>query len=231
MLTQTSVRVGQGQRLLRNLRSLAGGMLVAKALKPLAKVFLNIPYDQGFERLFLAYISGVCAFRLVPRATLEIPSSSRRLDRIASLIRGCEYSIHDLSRVELDSRAPRTPRFNMPFELGLAVAHQRSPKGNIHEWFVCESLAFRLMKSLSDLNGTDPFIHDGKIVGVFRELCSMFRKPGRQPSIQQMWGIYRTVRRSLPSILRAAGGRSLYSARVFREVCVVASSSADQLVP
>jgi hypothetical protein len=224
------VRIGQDQSPLRSLRSLARGLIVAKALRPLARVFLNVPYDQSFDRLFLAYISGVCAFRLVPRATLEIPSSSRRLDRIVKLIRGCKYSIHDLSRVELDTHGPRTPRFNMPFELGLSVAHQRSPKGKDHEWFVCEAVTFRLTKSLSDLNGTDPFIHDGKIVGIFRELCSIFWRPGRQPSIQQMWGIYRTVRRSLPTILRAAGGRSLYSARVFKEICVVASVSAGQLV-
>ena len=195
-----------------------------------AEVFLNIPYDQKFERLFLAYICGISAFGLVPRATLEIPTSSRRLDRILSLIGDCQYSIHDLSRVELDLRAPRTPRFNMAFELGLSVAHEKSLKKS-HEWFVCESLNFRLAKSLSDLNGTDPFIHDGTIAGVFRELCSMFRRPGRQPSIQQMSGIYRAVRASVPLVLREAGSRSLYTARVFKELCVVASASADNIVP
>jgi hypothetical protein len=50
---------------------------------------------------------------------------------------------------------------------------------------VCESQSYRLAKSLSDLNGTDPFIHDGTIEGVFRELGNMFRRPGRQPSVQQ----------------------------------------------
>jgi hypothetical protein len=37
------------------------------------------------------------------------------------LIRSCGYSLHDLSRVKVDLRRPRTPRFNMPFELGLTV--------------------------------------------------------------------------------------------------------------
>ena len=62
-------------------------------------VFLNIPYDAGFQRLYLAYIAGISAFGLVPRATLEIPTSERRLDRIIALIDECAYSIHDLSRV------------------------------------------------------------------------------------------------------------------------------------
>jgi hypothetical protein len=203
---------------------------VPNARSQTADVFLNIPYDQKFERLFLAYISGISAFGLSPRATLEIPSSSRRLERIMELIGSCEYSIHDLSRVELDGNAPRTPRFNMPFELGLAVAHQRPAKRAKHKWFVSESTPYRLAKSLSDLNGTDPFIHDGTIAGVFRELCNMFRRPGRQPSIQQMRLIYRELRVSLPQILRQAGARSVYTSRVFKDVSVAASASADRIV-
>jgi hypothetical protein len=80
-----------------------------------------IPYDGRFENLLLAYIAGISAFGFAPRATLEIPFSQRRLDRIISLIASSQYSVHDLSRVQLDRTAPRTPRFNMPFELGLTV--------------------------------------------------------------------------------------------------------------
>src|SRR5262249_43804978 len=86
-------------------------------------VFLNVPYDSAFENLYLAYIAGLSAFGLIPRATLEIPTSKRRLERIRKLIGQCGYSLHDLSRVQLDAGAPRVPRFNMPFELGLAVAN------------------------------------------------------------------------------------------------------------
>jgi hypothetical protein len=202
---------------------------VAKSRKP-AEVFLNIPYDEKFSRLFLAYISGVTAFGLIPRATLEIATSTRRLDRILALIRSCQYSIHDLSRVELDRRAPRTPRFNMPFELGLSVAHEKSSKKRIHEWFVCESQNFRLPKSLSDLNGTDPFVHGGTIAGVFSELSNIFVRNERQPSIQQMGLIYREVRDNLPIIFRLAGSPSLYTPRVFKNLCVVASASAARIV-
>ena len=84
-------------------------------------VFVNIPYDEGFRRLYLAYIIGLTQLGLEPRATLGIPGGERRLDRILALIQSCRYSIHDLSRVQLDRNPPRTPRFNMPFELGLAV--------------------------------------------------------------------------------------------------------------
>jgi hypothetical protein len=211
----------------RSLATRPKGVLVPK--RP-AEVFLNIPYDQKFDRLFRAYISGLSAFGLVPRATLEIPGGARRLDRILELIRSCAYAIHDLSRVELDAHKPRTPRFNMPFELGLSVAHEKSSKKRKHEWFVCESMNFRLAKSLSDLNGTDPYIHRGTIGGVFTELRNMFVRSDRQPSTQQMWVIYREMSKSLPVILRQAGSPSLYSARVFKDLCVLASASADRIV-
>jgi hypothetical protein len=204
-------------------------MRVPKPRKHSADVFLNIPYDTPFESLCLAYICGISAFGLIPRTTLEIPGGQRRLDRIFGLIQHCRYSIHDLSRVELDRKPPRTPRFNMPFELGLSVAWERTQKTN-HAWFVCESREFRLAKSLSDLNGTDAYIHHGNITGVFRELCNAFVRPGRQPTIQQMLKIYRDVTRSLPKILKGAGATSIYNARVFKDICVVASASAGRNV-
>ncbi len=103
----------------------AQGRETADAAKNLPRTrestFLNIPYDPSFTKLYLAYIAGVSSFGLLPRATLEIPGGEPRLDRILSLIRSCAYSLHDLSRVQLDPHPPKTPRFNMPFELGLAV--------------------------------------------------------------------------------------------------------------
>lgn len=203
---------------------------MAKSPKRAAEVFLNIPYDKNFDRLFRGYICGISAFGLVPRATLEIPGGARRLDRILGLVQSCAYAIHDLSRVQLDAHKPRTPRFNMPFELGLSVAHEKSTKKSKHEWFVCESMNFRLAKSLSDLNGTDPYIHGGTVGGVFTELRNMFVRSDRQPSVQQMWVIYREMARRLPIILQQAGSSSLYSARVFKDLCVLASASSDRIV-
>jgi hypothetical protein len=203
---------------------------VAKNRKPLAEVFLNIPYDHNYKRLFLAYIAGISAFGLVPRTTLEIPGSTRRLEKILALIETCRYSIHDLSIVELDTHAPRTPRFNMPFELGLSVAIQEAMKGNKHEWFVCEAKRLRLLKSLSDLNGTDPYIHDGKIAGVFRELCNIFTRPQMQPTTQLMWQVYREMGRNLTEILRRSGNNSLFQTRVFKDLTFVASDYVNRFV-
>ena len=118
----------------------------------------------------------------------------------------------------------------MPFELGLSVAYDEIAKGGQNDWFVCETERLRLSKSLSDLNGTDPYIHDGNITGVFRELCNIFARREKQPTTQQMRRIYREVRRNLPTILHHTGARSLYETRVFKDLCVLASTYASGIV-
>lgn len=40
---------------------------MAKPKKRRDEVFLNIPYESKFEKLFVAYIAGLSAFGLVPR--------------------------------------------------------------------------------------------------------------------------------------------------------------------
>jgi hypothetical protein len=193
------------------------------------KVFLNLPYGPKFERLFLSYICAIHAFGMIPRVTLEIPGGKSRLDRIFGLIQSCEYSVHDLSCVQLDRAKPSTPRFNMPFELGLEVAWRGMSSGR-QKWFVMESLKYRLAKSLSDLNGTDPYIHDGTIEGVFREMGNALVRRKRQPSVLQMWSIYREVRAKIPAILRRCGTQSVFGARVFEEISFAASVAADGIV-
>jgi len=183
-------------------------------------VFLNIPYDPQFTALYLAYITTLSAMSLVPRATLGI-TGNRRLDRIATLIESCTYSIHDLSRVQLDRNAPRTPRFNMPFELGLAVAWSKAHPQ--HNWFVFESVSRRLNKSLSDLDGTDPYIHGGTVRGVMREVCNAFVSPEKQPTVPQMMKMYRELRRDSTRILKNAGAQSIFTARVFSDLCLAAA--------
>jgi len=192
-------------------------------------VFLNIPYDAGFENLLLAYIAAISAFGFTPRATLEIPFGQRRLDRILTLILQSRYSIHDLSRVQLDRSSPRTPRFNMPFELGLTVGLEATAHSD-HEWVVCESVPHRIKKSLSDLDGTDAYIHGGTIKGVFREIGNAFVGNRRQPTVAEMMRIYKVLRAQFKSILQKAGAQDPFNARVFKELCIVARTAADELV-
>lgn len=193
-------------------------------------VFLNIPYDPQFQNLCLAYIAGTACFGLTARATLEIPGGARRLERIVDLISRCKFSIHDLSRVQLDRSHPRTPRFNMPFELGLTVSWQKLGDRD-HLWFVFEEKQHRISKSLSDLSGTDPYIHGGTILGVFHQLCNAFEGEKERPSITQMMAVYRYIRSELPALLRASGASSIFDgARPFRDVYLAAALKAEKRV-
>lgn len=190
-------------------------------------VFLNIPYDGQFRRLYLAYISGLIHLGLKPCATLEIPGGQNRLDKILDLIRSCRYSIHDLSRVQLDRNPPATPRFNMPFELGLAVASAKLNSAP-HDWFVFETLHRRASKSLSDLGGTDPNIHHGTIEGVMRELCNAFIRQSSPDrfSVPEMMKTYRKVSLSVKGIEAQTKAHSLFEARAFGLLCRAAGRAA-----
>jgi hypothetical protein len=187
---------------------------------------LNIPYDERYESLYLAFISGLCAFGLVPRATLEIPTSDRRLDRIIKLLRNCRYSFHDLSRVQLDRGKPQTPRFNMPFELGLAVAWA-AVASPAHRWFVLERVPHRLTKSLSDLNGTDPFIHRGSAEGVLKALSNALYRNAESPSFAELERIYRDLKAAALRFRSSRKGGSLFEAQAFKWLVFMAQSSAQ----
>ena len=174
----------------------------------------------------MAYIVGLVQLGLEPRATLGIPGGKRRLERILDLTRGCQYSIHDLSRVQLDPKPPRTPRFNMPFELGLAV-NWASLSPQRHSWFVFETEIRRLQKSLSDLDGSDVNVHDGTVEGVMRELCNAFvRSPALRPNVPEMIRTYGRVSRKLGAIMIAAGAQSVFEARIFDDLCFAARAAA-----
>jgi hypothetical protein len=187
-------------------------------------VFLNIPYGEEFRELYLAYIAGLYLLGLEPMITSGISGGERRLDWILALIQSCRYSVHDLSRVELSVTAPATPRFNMPLELGLTITWAKlHPKR--HTWYLLESAPRRLQKSMSDLDGTDPYIHSGNVQGVLSELRNAFVHRNA-PTVQEMMASYRIVEASTGRIHVGAGTRNVYSASVFRELCFVALDAA-----
>lgn len=188
-------------------------------------IFLNIPYDKEFENLYLAYIVGVCQLDLVSFITSGLPGGERRLDKIISLIQSCRYSIHDLSRVEMSATPPATPRFNMPLELGLTIVWAKlNPKR--HSWSLWETEPRRLQKSMSDLDGTDPYIHTGNIEGVLTELRNAFVR-NDAPTVQAMIAAYRLVASEVETILADAGTQNLYAGSVFKELRYLAQKTAQ----
>lgn len=189
--------------------------------------FLNIPYDKQFEHLYLAYIVGLTAFDLVPKATLGVPRDARRLERIFQLIQGCRFSVHDLSRIQLDREPPRAPRFNMPFELGLAVAWAALNRKS-HSWVGCDAVRHRPLKSISDLNGTDFHIHHDTVQGVFNALCNAFVSRRQRPTVPRMLRVYRQLRRAIPALKAEGGAHDLFEARVFDDLVVASRRLWEQ---
>jgi hypothetical protein len=188
-------------------------------------LFLNIPYDEEFQSLYVAYIVGLCLLGLTSHIAAEIPGGARRLERIFALIKNCRYSIHDLSRVEVSAKAGSTPRFNMPLELGMTIAWA-DLNPDLHTWFVFESEPYRIQRSTSDLNGTDAYIHGGSPEGVFRELLNAFWRQDA-PSVPEMVRDHRGAELGLKHLfLPKAGARSVFASAVFRELCLFCSNLA-----
>jgi hypothetical protein len=185
-------------------------------------VFLNIPFDEEFRSLYLAYIVGLVQLGLVPHLASEISGGERRLNRIFRLIQSCRYSIHDLSRIEVSPAPLAVPRFNMPLELGMAITWGILYPDR-HTWFVWESEPYRLQKSVSDLNGTDACIHNGAPEGVLSGLRNAHRRD-RPPSVPQMLKVYGLVNSALNWVFEKNGTRDSYSRSVFLDLCSLSMS-------
>ena len=194
-------------------------------VKRIESVFLNIPYDKQFEDLYLAYIVGLTQLGLRVNATLAVPNQGR-LEAIIQLIERSDFSIHDLSRIELSEGIPR---FNMPVELGLALYRSHIAKGR-HRVFVFETKSYRAQRSTSDINGIDPQIHGGTPKGVMAGLRNIFRQPGNVTTVPEMLASYRSLKRKVPELRRNAGSRSLFEASVFRDLTVAALVESEKII-
>jgi hypothetical protein len=125
------------------------------------------------------------------------------------LISACGYSFHDLSRVQRTSGAPR---FNMPFEVGLTVATARWRPA--HQWFLFEAKPFRVQQTLSDLSGTDAYIHGEGSRRLLIALTDALVRATKQPTVDELGRIHRFLRDKSSGIRRNYG--TLFGARAFR---------------
>jgi hypothetical protein len=190
-------------------------------------VFLNVPFDPKYEPLLLALIAGLTAFGLTPRSVLEIPTQHDRLRRLFHLIEECEASVHDLSRTGSYGTAPRCARFNMPFELGLAVSKALGDR--THSWIVLESRPYRVQKSLSDINGFDPFIHQGTARGTLRAVAEAFDRPSGSPPMSDLVRIYRTLRTMARDLKAQDGAHTVFNRRHFGQLVLAGQQTAVRL--
>jgi hypothetical protein len=140
------------------------GLGVLKA-DPSKSVFINCPFDAEFAPLFDAILFATVCCGFLPRSALESEIvSDSRMERITAAIFNSKYSIHDLSRCTGEG-SEGLARFNMPLELGIAVARRytQTRRSLKHDWLVLVPEGYRHVKFVSDLAGYDPPRHDGTV--------------------------------------------------------------------
>jgi hypothetical protein len=66
-------------------------------------VFINVPFDRRYKKLFDALVFAVHDCGFVARCAREQDDGSQiRLEKLYTIIAECRYGIHDLSRTTLD---------------------------------------------------------------------------------------------------------------------------------
>lgn len=191
--------------------------------------FINLPYARRYETVYLAFIAGVSGYGLAPTLAIRDPSSRYQLDRIYDLLSSAAYSFHDLSWMSLDRKTPRTPRLNMAFELGLAVALSRAAGAN-HQWFVFDTVPYRLDKALSDLGGIRARIHDHSAESVLRAMTNALGREPQQPTLASLMSVYADVEETARRIKREYS-RDLFDTRPFAELTYSARNAAQTYIP
>ena len=182
-------------------------------------VFLNVPFDQAYEPLFIALIAALVSIGRIPRSVLEVSEQGQgRLRRIIRQMEACRVSLHDLSRVGYPSR------FNMPFELGIAYALKWFKRGNRSYLFVLlDSEPHRLSRTLSDLAGHDPVTHRGKPRGVITGVLDSLGAGTGEPSPEVVYRMWRRLMR-VARALKAQQHRDLVYSRTMFKLLVAAAT-------
>jgi len=145
-------------------------------------VFINCPYDPGFADLFHSIVFTVVAHGFIPRSAKESEASADpRIERISEALFESKYSIHDLSRFTGEG-VDNLARFNMPLELGIAIALRYAGRrtGRVHNWHVLVAGGYAYQRFASDLAGFDPSMHDMTVTSMVRVVSSWLK---RQPDV------------------------------------------------
>jgi hypothetical protein len=121
-------------------------------------VFLNVPFDRQYRRLFDALVFAIHDCGL------------------------CQFGIHDLSRTSLD-RVNRLPRFNMPLELGLFLGAKRfgHPRNARKSALILERRPFRYQIYCSDLAGQDIRAHSDNTLHAVVAVRNWLQSAGSTP--------------------------------------------------
>lgn len=170
-------------------------------------VFINCPFDDLYSPLFQTIVFAVHDVGFRPRCALEASNAGQfRLSKIIDIISECKYSIHDLSRTELDG-ATKLPRFNMPLELGLDLGCKNFGRPFQREKvvLVLDVDKHRYQQFISDISGQDVYAHkndEATLISVVRDWFRLEIDPAvfKVPGGAQIFKRYKKFRKALPSL-------------------------------
>lgn len=167
-------------------------------------VFINCPFDAAYAPIFEALVFAVQHAGFRPAcARQRLDSSEIRLQKIIELIRQSKYSIHDLSRTQLDAET-ELPRFNMPLELGIDLGCKAFSRAHRRKsLLIFESQQYRFHKFVSDLGGQDIARHDDDARTAVLRVRDWLRTESGQTSIPGgavIFDRYTAFRQELPEI-------------------------------
>lgn len=139
------------------------------------QVFLNYPFDNGFNALANGMAFSVVAAGLIPVCALDITSPDRpRLEMLVYAIRNCSYSVHDFSR-STGEGPKNNARMNMPIEMGMGIFHALDSQRNSHRCAFFVPTFHEYQTFASDLAGLDPKCHENNDEIMVREVYNWLR--------------------------------------------------------
>lgn len=167
-------------------------------------VFINCPFDSAYTPMFEAMVFAIEDSGFHARCARErLDSSQIRLHKIIGLIRSSRYSIHDLSRTQLDETTA-LPRFNMPLELGVDIGCKAFSRAHGQKSFlIFDSEPYRFQKYLSDISGQDIHHHGDNPKTAVARVRDWLRAESSMSSIPGgavIYERYMEFRRDLPAL-------------------------------
>lgn len=173
-------------------------------------VFINCPFDKDYLACFEAIIFTIYMSGYRPECALQDDNFGNvRLDKLKAMIERCDRSIHDLSRTESNARG--LPRFNMPFELGLAIGAFKfgGRRQRQKSTFVMVKKPYVMPQFLSDAAGQDPHAHGGQVsevIKLVRSHLGTYYQPNAQgerlPGPRYFNELFREFKKGLPALSR-----------------------------
>jgi hypothetical protein len=172
-------------------------------------VFINCPFDAEYAKLLRANIFTILYLGYTPQISQTNSSGEIRISQIKKLIRNSKFGIHDISRCRIRSQDD-SPRFNMPFELGLDLgAFEYGTKGlKKKKTLILEREKYHYQRVISDIAGQDIEAHEDepkKLVQKVRNWFSTINPDKLFPPYSEIWFAFNQFTEELFTILQTDG--------------------------